>query len=101
MPIVAPNLMPTPIHTPMQHLVQTPIIEVHKSHTTSLVNIIHNISVGAKGSCTSGNNGVKWAYSFLHKSVVEAMEKGSQMLVDSIDYTKDKRSKAQEVILNK
>jgi hypothetical protein len=29
------------------------------------------------------------------------MERGSQMLVDSIDYTEDKRSKAQEVILEK
>jgi hypothetical protein len=47
------------------------------------------------------NNGVKWAYSFLHKSVVEAMEKGSQMLVDSIDYTNNKHSKAQKVILDK
>jgi hypothetical protein len=53
MPIVAPNLIPTPIHTPMQPLVQTPTIEVHKSHTTSLVNRTRNISVGAKGSCTS------------------------------------------------
>jgi hypothetical protein len=95
MPIAAFNLMPTPIHTPMQPLVQTPTILVHKSHTTSSVNRTCNTSVGAKGSCTSGNNGVKWTYSFLHKNVVEVMGKGSQMLVDSIDYTKDKRSKAQ------
>jgi hypothetical protein len=33
--------------------------------------------------------------------VVEVMEKGNQMLVDSIDYIADKRSKAQEVILEK
>ncbi len=93
--------MPTPIHTPMQPLIQTPTILVHKSHTISLVNKIRNTSASAKGSCTSGNNGVNWAYSFLHKSVVEVMEKGSQMLMVSIDYTEDKRSKAQEVILEK
>jgi hypothetical protein len=95
MPIAALNLMHTPIHTPMQPLIQTPTILVHKSHTISSMNRTCNTSVGAKESCTSGNNGVKWTYSFLHKSVVEVMGKGSQMLVDSIDCTKNKRSKAQ------
>ncbi len=101
MPIATPNLMPTPIYTPMQPLIQIPTILVHKFYTTSLVNKTCNTSASVKGSCTSGNNGVKWTYSFLHKSVVEVMEKGNQMLVDSIDYIADKRSKAQEVILEK
>jgi len=74
MPITAPNLMPTLIHTPMQPLVQTLTILVHKSHTTSLMNRTHNTSVGAKGFYTSGNNGVKWTYLFMHKSVVEVIK---------------------------
>ncbi len=70
-----------PMYIPTNVLINT-LAKLAK--TPTLMNQkAHNPSGG--GFCNVGSIGIKHAYSFSHKNVVEATQKGSQLIVDSMD----------------